>query len=272
MRATMRARPGIDVAPRSSMPLELATIVRRQDFTADLFVLWLRPQYPLSFTAGQYVTIGVGGIERPYSIVSAPQDTLIELFIERVPPEQGGTLTPILHGLRVGDTVRMRSKAKGLFTLNPTVRHHVMVATVTGIAPYVSMIRQAARQRAPAATAADVHFYVLHGASFADEFVYDRELLRLSEEDPLFIQYVASVSRPSAERNARWRGTVGRVNEILDEQLVRWSPPRHDTVIYLCGHPGMIADVEGRLVPQGWSIAQEQYWVARSHHPAFTGA
>jgi ferredoxin/flavodoxin---NADP+ reductase len=254
------------------MPLELATIVRRQDFTADLFVLWLRPQYPLSFTAGQYVTIGVGGIERPYSIVSAPQDTLIELFIERVPPEQGGTLTPILHGLRVGDTVRMRSKAKGLFTLNPTVRHHVMVATVTGIAPYVSMIRQAARQRAPAATAADVHFYVLHGASFADEFVYDRELLRLSEEDPLFIQYVASVSRPSAERNARWRGTVGRVNEILDEQLVRWSPPRHDTVIYLCGHPGMIADVEGRLVPQGWSIAQEQYWVARSHHPAFTGA
>lgn len=255
------------------MPLELATIVRRRDFTDDLFVLQLSPQHPLSFKAGQYITIGVGGIERPYSIVSAPYEPLIELFIERVPPEKGGTLTPILHGLRVGDLVTMRSKAKGLFTLDPTAHHHVMVATVTGIAPYVSMIRQAAHERARAAAAAgDVYFYVLHGASFADELVYDRELQRLSEEDPLFIQYVASVSRPSAERNSRWRGAVGRVNEILERHLVRWSLPKADTVIYLCGHPGMIADAEARLVPQGWSIAQEQYWVARAHHPVFAGA
>jgi len=255
------------------MPLELATIVRRQNFTADLFVLWLRPLHPLSFTAGQYITIGIGGIERPYSIVSAPYEELIELFIERVPPEHGGTLTPILHGLRVGDLVTMRPTAKGVFTLQPTVHHHVMVATVTGIAPYVSMIRQAAHQHARAAgVEADLRFYVLHGASFADEFVYDRELRRLSEDDPLFIQYVASISRPSAERNAPWRGTVGRVNEILERHLARWTPPKGDTTIYLCGHPGMIADLEARLIPQGWSIAQEQYWVPRAHHPAFVGA
>jgi ferredoxin/flavodoxin---NADP+ reductase len=255
------------------MPLELATIVRRQDFTDDLFVLRLSPQHPLSFKAGQYITIGVGGIERPYSIVSAPYEPLIELFIERVAPDKGGTLTPILHGLRVGDIVTMRPKAKGMFTLDPTAHHHVMVATVTGIAPYVSMIRQAAHERSRAAGAVrDVHFYVLHGASFANEFVYERELQHLSEDDPLFIQYVASVSRPSDERNARWRGTIGRVNEILERHLARWSPLKADTVIYLCGHPGMIADAEERLVPQGWSIAQEQYWVPRAHQPAFAGA
>ncbi|HEY7191946.1 MAG TPA: FAD-binding oxidoreductase [Vicinamibacterales bacterium] len=254
------------------MPRDLATIVRRQDFTADLFALWLRPQRPLSFTAGQYLTIGVNSIERPYSIVSAPYERLIELFIERVPPDKGGTLTPLLHRLRAGDSVTMRSTAKGRFTISPAAHHHVMVATVTGIAPYVSMIRQAARERAQATATGDIHFYVLHGASFADELVYDRELQRLSDEDPLFIQYVASVSRPSAERNARWRGAVGRVNEILERQLARWSPPKDDTVIYLCGHPGMIADAEGRLVPQGWSVAQEQYWVARAHLPAFAGA
>lgn len=251
---------------------QLATIVRRQDFTDDLFVLWLRPQNALTFKAGQYITIGVRGIERPYSIVSAPGEPLIELFIERVPPDKGGTLTPILHTLRVGDLVTMRSEAKGRFTLNPAARHHVMVATVTGIAPYISMIRQARRKPPAAAQAIDRYFYVLHGASFADEFVYDRELQRVSGEDPCFLQYVPSVSRPSAERNARWRGAVGRVNEILDAQLRRWSLAKADTVIYLCGHPGMIGDAEQLLVPQGWAIEQEQYWVPRAHQPAAAGA
>jgi ferredoxin-NADP reductase len=249
---------------------QLAAIVRRQDFTDDLFVLWLRPQAAFMFTAGQYITIGVRGVERPYSIVSAPCEPLIELFIERVPPEHGGTLTPVLHTLRVGDSVTMRSKAKGRFTVDAAARHHVMVATVTGIAPYISMIRQALRDRSSAAI--DRHFYVLHGASFADELVYDRELQRLSGEDPCFLQYVPSVSRPSAPRNASWRGAVGRVNEILDAQLVRWSVPKENTVIYLCGHPGMIGDAERRLAPQGWTIAQEQYWVPRSHQPAAAGA
>ena len=240
-----------------------ATIVRRQDCTADLFVVWLRPQFPLTFIAGQYVTIGVGAVERPYSIVSAPYEPLIELFIERVPVDKGGVLTPVLHRLGMGDSVSMRAKAKGRFTFNPTAHHHVMVATVTGIAPYISMIRQTMHDRASAPGAVDHRFYVLHGASFADEFVYDGELQRLHTADPGFIDYIPSVSRPSHERNARWPGTVGRVNEILEQQLARWSPPKDDAVIYLCGHPGMIEDAERRLAPQGWTIAREQYWAPR---------
>jgi len=237
-----------------------ATLVRRHDYTNDLFVVWLQPQLPLTFTAGQYITIGVNGVERPYSIVSAPYEPLIELFIELVPPDRGGVLTPVLHRLGVGDSVSMRTKAKGRFTINTTVHHHVMVATVTGIAPCISMIRQTAHERAGAPGAIDHRFYVLHGASFADEFVYDRELQRLGDEHKSLIQYVPSVSRPSAARNAQWQGTVGRVNEILDDQLACWSPPKDDTMIYLCGHPGMIEDAERRLAPRGWTITREQYW------------
>jgi ferredoxin/flavodoxin---NADP+ reductase len=240
-----------------------ATIVRRQDSTDELFTIWLRPEVAVTFTAGQYITIGIGGIERPYSIVSAPYEPLIELFIERVAPERGGTLTPVLHRLRVGDSVTMRSTPKGRFTLRPSVSHHVMVATVTGIAPYVSMIRQFLHDRA-SATAIDTRFFVLHGASLCDELVYDRELHCLSEEHPGVVHYAATVSRPADARNARWRGAVGRVNEIVQEQLARWSPPIGDTVIYLCGHPGMIEDATRRLGPHGWSIAQEQYWADAS--------
>jgi ferredoxin-NADP reductase len=254
-------RPG-QVKARSGNPkLPRATIVRRQDFTDDLFVLWLERESPFPFEPGQYITIGVDGVERPYSIASAPHEPLIELFIERVPPEQGGTLTPVLHARRVGDRVTMRPHAKGRFTLRANVTHHVMVATVTGVAPYVSMVRQCLHDRAAGTGGCAGHrFLVMHGASHRDEFVYDDELRRLSEQHPDMIQYISSVSRPSAARNAGWNGPVGRINTILEECLIRWSPPKGDTVVYLCGNPGMIDDAKARLLPHGWSVAQEQYW------------
>jgi ferredoxin/flavodoxin---NADP+ reductase len=253
------ARSGHQNLPR-------ATIVRRKDFTDDLFTLWLEPEGQFHFKSGQYITIGVDGIERPYSIASAPYEPLIELFIERVPPERGGTLTPLLHARSVGDRVSMRPRAKGRFTLAANVTHHVMVATVTGVAPYISMVRQCLHDRAAdTGRFADHRFFIAHGASHCDEFVYDRELHSLSEEHPHLIQYVSSVSRPSAARNARWNGPVGRINTILEEWLMRWSPPKEDTVVYLCGNPGMIDDAKARLLPRGWSVVQEQYWQQPTH-------
>jgi NAD(P)H-flavin reductase len=112
---------------------------------------------------------------------------------------------------------------------------------------------------------------VVHGASFSDEFVYDHELQRVHDADPPFLQYVPSVSRPTDSRNAHWQGAVGRVNEILETLIARWSPPRDDTVIYLCGHPGMIGDAARRLTPGGWTITREQYWHHRWLIPADGG-
>ena len=85
------------------------TIVRRRDYTGDLFVIWLKPDVEFRFAPGQYITIGAEGIERPYSIVSAPYEPEIELFIEFVLPEHGGKLTPLLYARHVGDRPPARS-------------------------------------------------------------------------------------------------------------------------------------------------------------------
>jgi ferredoxin-NADP reductase len=244
-------------------PLPTATIVRRRDWTEDLFQIWLRPDVPFPFAAGQYITIGAGGIERPYSIVSAPYEPEIELFIEYVLPEHGGKLTPLLYAQRVGDVVTMRPRAKGLFTLRPGVVNHVMVATVTGIAPYMSMIRQFLHDReAGTATPGPVRFFVLQGASHQDEFVYDAELRQLSAEHPDIVQPVFSVSRPASERNAGWSGPTGRINLLVEDQLERWQLRKEETLVYLCGNPGMIDDARDRLAPKGWPVLAEQYWTA----------
>ena len=73
-----------------------ASIEKRVDLTAEHFKIWLRPSEPFEFESGQYCTLGVDGIERPYSIVSSPSEELLELFVERIPPPEGH-LTPLLH-------------------------------------------------------------------------------------------------------------------------------------------------------------------------------
>jgi len=235
--------------------LPRAKIVKREDFTDDLFIVWLETGVPFSFKAGQYITIGAGGLERPYSIASAPSEPLIELFIEYIWPEYGGKLTPLLWAQHVDDIVSMRPKPKGIFTFKPKYRDHVMVGTVTGIAPYVSVIRQYLKD------GLEGHrFFFMEGASYQNEFIYDKELSALEERYPDWIKFVPTVSRPQHEHNASWQGAKGRVNNIVEEHLEIWGLNKDETLVSLCGHPGMIEDLKERLLPKGWSIEEERFW------------
>jgi ferredoxin/flavodoxin---NADP+ reductase len=115
-----------------------AAIIERRDFSEDLWLIRVDPGGPFQFKAGQYATLGVDHgdqrIERAYSIVSSPCEEALEFFIELVPR---GALTPHLYKLQKGDTMLCRKILKGRFTLDLKSgrTHHLLLATVTGIAP-----------------------------------------------------------------------------------------------------------------------------------------
>ncbi|MCS7275926.1 MAG: FAD-binding oxidoreductase [Dehalococcoidia bacterium] len=229
-----------------------ARIVGRRDLTGDLMLLWLEVPSSFNFRPGQYITIGRDGIERPYSIVSAPHELpRVELFIELVPQ---GKLTPRLWRLGPGDEVTMRPRAKGLFTFEPGYPNQLMVATVTGIAPFVSIIRDYLHRGERGH-----RFYVLQGASYCDEFGYDSELRELASRHPDLLTYVPTVSRPQEERNAGWQGETGRVNTIVEKYIETFGLRPEDTIVYACGHSGMIQDVKARLLPKGWRVKEEHF-------------
>jgi ferredoxin--NADP+ reductase len=230
-----------------------ATIVRRVDLTPEHFKIWLQPAEPFPFEPGQYCTLGVTNVERPYSIVSAPREPLLELFIELIPPPEGH-LTPLLHELGVGATVTLRPRAKGVFLLRPEFRNHVMVSTVTGVAPFVSMLRHWVDGPAD-----EQRMYVLEGASFVDEFGYDEELAALAARDAR-VKFVPTCSRPDDPRNTSWRGEVGRVNTIVERHVREWGLAVADTCIYACGHPQMIEDLRARYLGTGFAFEEERFW------------
>src|SRR4029077_19311133 len=122
----------------------IARILERKDLSEDLWVIKVDPGGPFSFKAGQYATLGVEHegkrIERAYSIVSSPYEEALEFFLALVPQ---GELTPKLYKLQTGDTMLCRKIAKGRCTLDLRSgrTQHLLLATVTGIAPFVSYVR-----------------------------------------------------------------------------------------------------------------------------------
>src|SRR5882757_4107651 len=134
----------IRMAPVSDKHYQ-ATILERRELSEDLWLVKVDPGGPFQFKAGQYATLGFDfegrRIERAYSIVSSRyEEGLLEFFVELVPQ---GELTPHLYKLHPGDTLFCRTIAKGRFTLDLKRwrAKHLLVATVTGLAPFVSYAR-----------------------------------------------------------------------------------------------------------------------------------
>ena len=234
--------------------LPKAKVVARKDITDELMVIWLKPGVEFTFKAGQYCTLGMGSVERAYSIASAPYEPELEIFVELVPLPDG-VLTPLMWDLSVGDTMSIRPRAKGIFILDEHYQNHLTVATVTGIAPFLSMIREYLHQGGQGH-----RFYVLQGASYRDEFTYKEELESLAQEHPDTVLYVPTVSRPAEQKNTGWTGATGRVNTIVEENLERFDLDPAGVLVYACGHPGMIEDVKERLTPKGFKVKEERFW------------
>ena len=240
------------VSRQASLPK--AALVERKDFTEDLMVIKMRPETAMTFKPGQYCTLGLEGIERAYSIASAPHEEDLEIFVELV-PYPDGALTPLMWKMKEGDTMSIRPRCKGIFTLDEKYNSHLMVATVTGVAPFVSMLRSYFHR------GGEGHrFYVLEGASYLDEFVYDKELEQMQADHPGTVTFIPTVSRPTESKNDGWEGAAGRANEIVEEQIERLGLGPSSTLIYACGHPGMIEDVKERLAPKGFTIKEERFW------------
>jgi ferredoxin/flavodoxin---NADP+ reductase len=240
-------------------------IKERVDFAPDLWMFRVDPGSEFKFAPGQYATLGVETdgkrIERPYSIASAPWETELEFFFELVPE---GALTPRLHALRPGSEVFLRKIPKGKFTLqNQNGRkNHLLVSTVTGVAPFVSFVRSLLKDWEEKKFDGSDKLYLLNGASRPWEFGYKDELIRAAQMVPWF-KYVPTVSRPWD--HADWSGEIGRADDVLRKYADQWGLDATNTVAYLCGHPDMIQNSKAILKRRGFvdreTVKEEVYWV-----------
>jgi ferredoxin--NADP+ reductase len=217
---------------------------------------------PFPFEPGQYGTLGLVGpegklIQRPMSISSSADDlNEYEFFIRLV---QGGEFTTLLWERHVGDPINLKGP-KGRFVMQPDGRSCLLVASGTGLAPFMSMLNTL---RARGQTRDMV---LLHGAS------YDHDLAWRSELDSLIgsgfpLRYAATVSRP--QECPDWHGFTGRVEKVIPGQLDAHGLTATNTTIYLCGNPDMVSAVEEIAIERGFpadQVRKELYWPKGREH------
>jgi len=241
-----------------------ATVLECKEFAPDLWAARLAPGGPFTFTPGQYATLGVEGparlVERAYSIVSSPYEEQLEFFFELVPH---GELTPLIHTLKPGDQLSMRKAPKGRFVLDGArgPRNHLLVCTVTGIAPFISYIRSLYRDWKEGKFPQGQKLFLLNGASRSWEFGYYYEVSKVAAEVP-WLTYVATVSRPWEDNG--WKGEHGRVDDLIRKYADLWGLTAETTTAYLCGHPHMIENSKGILQRVGFTkdnLKEEIYWI-----------
>ena len=208
-------------------------VLKVRHLTDSTFVLRVERK-GFEFIPGQCVNLGLPkeAINREYSTYSGKDEKYLEFLIKTI---KGGSLSPILQRLSIGDEVTIDG-AYGSFTIaNPgdTINKYLFIGTGTGIAPFHSF----------ALSYPELDYTVLHGVSYGNE-QYDKK-------DYPKGRYVACVSRrdpPIAAQLGRAGGDVfyGRVTDYL-----RKNPVEPETVCYLCGNSEMINEVYDILRGQG---------------------
>ena len=253
-----------------------ATITFRQDITDDLAVIRVKHDESVDFVPGQYAELAIpepvaNGEEgtkvarRAYSIASAPSQSRdeLEFFIVLV---NGGAVTPKLWEQSVGGRVWLNPKVKGKFTLAdiPAGKDLIFVATGTGLAPFMSMIREFA-ENPPWRKAV-----VVHCTRLAKDLGYREELEERCKADPRLV-YLPTVTREP--EGSDWHGARGRVQPLFEparfKELTGVTLDPNECQVMLCGNPDMILSLQDHLVGLGFKahskknpgqIHYERYW------------
>jgi len=166
-----------------------------------------------------------GPVTHSYSIASAPFETERDGHLEfYVVLERGdregppGRLTESLFRIEAGrgERVAYHDRIAGDFTLDKRAagrRHVLMVGTGTGVAPFVSMVKQL-HHEAVRGGAAPARYTLIHANRTREELAYHEDLARAAASEHLDLVYVGSVSRPRPGGSPRGTGT-GRANNLL---------------------------------------------------------
>ena len=212
-------------------------LVRRHPWNKEVFSLFIEAPVE-SFSAGQFVRLALDiegeRVARPYSIISAPDAEHLEILFNIVPE---GPLSGRLAALEPGDPLWVTREAAGLFTLDevPDVPDLWLMATGTGVGPYLSMLR------ADQVWRRFERILLVHAVRLAADLVHRELIGDLRARYPDRFHYVPVISREQAAF-----GLHGRIPALIEGgELEARAGAGLDAArshVMLCGNQAMIRD------------------------------
>jgi ferredoxin--NADP+ reductase len=197
-----------------------------------------------SYEAGQFVRIGLPDgddvLARPYSLVNTPQEKHLEVYFNLV---EQGPLSPRLFELETGDDILVSDNPSGFLTVSevPECKHLWMVATGTGIGPFLAILKsEAAWQKFEKVV-------LCYSVSYAEELAYRNIIAGIRDKRGDQFHFVPVVTREPHE------GALGsRFPSLMQdgslEQHAGIKIKAEDSHVMMCGSSAMITDVSAELI------------------------
>ena len=249
-------------------------VIESRHWTESLFSLRVEAP-PYRFEAGQFVKLALeaGGehVARPFSFVNPPDDPVLEFYGVLVP---GGLLSPHLARLAPGQTLDISDRPTGFLVLSevPDAETLWLIATGTGLAPFLSILRTEAPWRRYA------NVVLVHAVRAARELVYREVIESIMTRHGGRFRYVTFVTRETVSEGPRVAGThapllAGRVPAAIRdgrlEAAAGLALSAQSSQVMLCGNPDMVRDTTEVLKERGLrkhrrrapgQITVENYW------------
>jgi Na+-transporting NADH:ubiquinone oxidoreductase subunit F len=206
----------------------------------------LSPDEGIAFKPGQYIQLEVpkyklskGSEYRAFSIASSPDEhDEIELYVGLV--EKGVVSTYIHDFLMKGDEITIRGPF-GDFYYRDSDRDILMIATGTGLAPMMSILRNLLRKKT------QKKIILFFGTRTEEDLYCVEELKGMQNQLPEF-RYIPTLSR--AKEDSAWRGERGRVTALIEKHI----PEGANMDVYICGNPEMVESclevIEEKGIPE----------------------
>lgn len=212
------------------------TVIEVQHYTDKLFRIRTERPRSYRFTAGEFVMISTVDDDTPnraYSITSGPYDDYLEFYSIKV---QHGPLTSRLQHVSVGDKILVGEKPTGTLILaNLELGGHlVMMASGTGIAPFISLLRE------PETYDLFENITVTWTTRLHAEQDCYRDFLN---EMP--IEYISTVTQEPAELQ-------GRIQKFMADGTVKIDNPEYQRIM-LCGSIAFNNDLKEHFTALGFS-------------------
>jgi ferredoxin--NADP+ reductase len=240
------------------------TVVEQKRWTDKLYSLRVSAEIG-SFEPGQHATLAlpVNGVlvTRPYSFVNAPKEQPHEFHYTLLPE---GPLTARLARLESRDVVFLAPTASGLFVLSaiPDAEKLWLLATGTGIAPYLSMLRTETPWRR------FQKVVLVHSVRHAEERTYGDAVAEIAKGHAEQFRFVSVTSREEAAGSLPGRISDTIASGSLEKAVGLTLDPKGSQVM-ICGSPKTIGDIADELKPRGMRrhrrrdpghICVENYW------------
>lgn len=261
------------IDPRTAEKATVEIVTKLAWWNSKLLTFTTTRPANYSFAAGQYARIGLqdahGIIWRAYSMTSAPGQDFLEFYGILVP---NGLFTTQLKELKPGSELLIEKQSYGFMTPDRFTDGDElwMLATGTGIGPYISMLR-------------DTYVWqkfrkliLVHCVRQENEFSYQEELENLRRYPPApggaQLHVVRSATRETQTTNGPSH-LNGRITTLLEngelEKAAGLTLSVEASRVMMCGNPDMIEDMRKLLHLRGMrpvrralpgQFVTENYW------------